>query len=122
MSDGNSYGAVSKAIQSLLPGAQFTLQNGDLNTLNWMDARPQPTVAQINAQISANATAQSNEDARMAAFDSDAGVIDLITRADTSTVAQIDSWLTANVTNLTQARTVLAAVIKLLALMYNGRK
>ncbi len=40
---------------------------------------------------------------------------DLIARLQTATPAQIDSWLTANVTNLVQARAVLAAIIKVLA-------
>ncbi len=40
---------------------------------------------------------------------------DLIARLQTATPAQIDSWLTANVTNLAQARGVLAAIIKVMA-------
>jgi hypothetical protein len=42
-------------------------------------------------------------------------VTDLLARIRHATVAEIDTWLTNNVTNLAQARTVLAAIIKLLA-------
>lgn len=37
---------------------------------------------------------------------------DLVTRLQSATPAQIDNWLTNNVTNLTQARAVLGAIIK----------
>jgi hypothetical protein len=47
-------------------------------------------------------------------FDAAPEVVDLITRAKNATNAQIDTWLTNNVTNLAQARTVLGALIKLL--------
>lgn len=40
---------------------------------------------------------------------------DLLNRAKTASSAQIDTWLTANVTNLAQARVVLGAIIKLIA-------
>ncbi len=40
---------------------------------------------------------------------------DIIQRLKTATPAQIDAWLLANVTNLTQARTVLGMIIKVLA-------
>lgn len=53
---------------------------------------------------------------RLSVFASDAGAQDLVNRLKTATVAQIDTWLTNNVTNLAQARTVLAAIIKVLAL------
>jgi hypothetical protein len=47
-------------------------------------------------------------------FNSSPETVDLIARARTATNAQIDTWLTNNVTNLVQARTVLGAIIKLL--------
>jgi len=40
---------------------------------------------------------------------------DIITRLQNATPAQIDTWLTNNVTTLAQARTVLGAIIKVLA-------
>lgn len=39
---------------------------------------------------------------------------DLIARLKTATPAQVDSWLTTNVTTLAQARTVLGSIIKVL--------
>lgn len=58
----------------------------------------------------------SAEQLRAATFVAQADRVDLISRLQTATPAQIDAWLTANVTNLAQARTVLGAVIKVLAL------
>lgn len=52
---------------------------------------------------------------RKSALSSDAGYIDLLNRAKTATPQQIDNWLTSNVTNLAQARSVLAAIIKIVA-------
>lgn len=40
---------------------------------------------------------------------------DLIDRLKTATPAQIDTWLTANVTTLAQARAVLGQILKVLA-------
>lgn len=45
--------------------------------------------------------------------------IDFVTRLKTATPAQIDTWLANNVTNLTQARTVLGQLMKLLATRIN---
>ncbi len=56
------------------------------------------------------------EAVREATITSDAGRVDLLSRLRTATAAQIDTWLTNNVTTLAQARTVLAAVIKVIAL------
>jgi len=52
---------------------------------------------------------------RVAAIKTDATYTDILARLQTATAAQIDAWLTANVTTLAQARTVLGAVIKYLA-------
>lgn len=55
------------------------------------------------------------DDARVAGIKADAAYIDLFNRAQTSTAAQIDTWFTANVTTLAQARQVLSAIVKILA-------
>lgn len=52
------------------------------------------------------------EQLRAATFASLPDRQDIITRLRTATPAQIDAWLTANVTTLAQARTVLGALIK----------
>ncbi len=54
------------------------------------------------------------EQLRTLSFVAQADRQDIISRLSTATPAQIDSWLTANVTNLAQARTVLGALIKVL--------
>lgn len=56
--------------------------------------------------------AKTEEQLRVEAFDAAPEAVDLATRARTATNVQIDAWLTANVTTLAQARTVLGAIIK----------
>lgn len=52
---------------------------------------------------------------RTLALKTDAGRAALLTLLQAATPAQIDAWLTTNMTSLAQARTVLAALIKLVA-------
>ncbi len=55
------------------------------------------------------------DDIRLAAIKADPAYIDLFNRARAATAAEIDAWFAANVTTLAQARGVLSAVVKLLA-------
>ncbi|HEY6022048.1 MAG TPA: hypothetical protein VIY48_19925 [Candidatus Paceibacterota bacterium] len=64
----------------------------------------------------ATAVTGDTEKARLAGMAADTGVQTLLSQAKTATVAQIDTWLTNNVTTLAQARAVLAAIIKVLAI------
>lgn len=59
----------------------------------------------------------SDEEIRLSSFTDDTSRKDLIARLNTASASQIDAWLTSNVTNLAQARTVLGAIIKALAMM-----
>ena len=52
---------------------------------------------------------------RLQQFLADPSQSDLLTRIQSATPAQIDTWLASNVTTLQQARTVLGAIIKVLA-------
>lgn len=52
---------------------------------------------------------------RLTGINADSNVLALLTQAQTATNAQIDTWLTSNVTTLAQARTVLGALIKIVA-------
>jgi hypothetical protein len=65
------------------------------------------------AQI-AGAAARAAERARKRALAEDPETIDLLMRLRTASPAQIDTWLTNNVTNLTEARTVLGMILKLI--------
>ena len=60
--------------------------------------------------------ANAQEEARRSTFRADGGRIDLLNRLRAATPSQIDTWLQNNVTNLSQARAVLAAIIKVIAL------
>lgn len=55
------------------------------------------------------------ETQRKAGLSADANVLALLTQAKTASNAQIDTWLTNNVTTLAQARTVLGALVKFVA-------
>jgi len=59
-------------------------------------------------------TIDADEVQREVDLDAAPEVLDLIDKAKNATNAQINNWLTNNITNLAQARTVLGAIIKLL--------
>lgn len=44
---------IVKAIRKLVPNAEFAVSNADLSTLVWTDARPQPEISQIQAELDA---------------------------------------------------------------------
>ncbi len=54
--------------------------------------------------------------ARVSALKSDAARADLLTRLQTATPAEIDSWLSTNVKDFASATTVLSSIIKALAI------
>jgi hypothetical protein len=56
------------------------------------------------------------EAARAETFRADSGRVDLLQRLRTATPAQIDTWVDTNVTSIATARTVLKAIIKVIAL------
>lgn len=69
--------------------------------------------------ITEDATKKAAIDAlktRKTAIEADADFIALLDKAKNASNAQINSWLTSNVTTLAQARTVLGALIKIVAL------
>lgn len=70
----------------------------------------QPTLQEVLDVIS------PPDSPRVSALKAAPDLVDLVTRLQAATPAQIDAWLTANMTNLAQARTVLGAVVKVLAL------
>ncbi len=76
--------------------------------------------ADVLALQTAQATAQAAAQAQQAADDADRGIV----RADAQvralvamTPAQIDAWMTTNVTNLAQARTVLTRLAQIVAVL-----
>ena len=59
----------------------------------------------------------ATENTRLSTFTTDADYTDLLDRLKTATAAQIDTWIDANVSNITQARAVFKKIIKVMALM-----
>lgn len=105
------------ALSSLRPGAQWSMNGPELSDIRWLDgAQTRPTDAEISAEVTRLASVQTAENARTAAIRADAGRADMLARLQSATPAQIDTWLTNNVTNLAQARTVLGTILKLIAL------
>ena len=49
------------AIQALVPGAEVTVQNNDINNINWLDSRTKPTNDAIQAKL---AELQANYEAK----------------------------------------------------------
>lgn len=102
---------LTEAILAVRPGAVWSLSGDTLDKLDWQDkVQAPPSQAEIDAIMT------NGPDQRRAALRADAGVQDLITRLQSASVAQIDAWITANVTTLPQARTLLATIVKLLAI------
>lgn len=76
-----------------------------------------PQVAIFNVVLAVhNPYAPTDEQIRLEDFTASTQVNDLLQRLKNASITQIDEWLIANVTNLTQARSVLAAIIKVLVL------
>lgn len=56
------------------------------------------------------------ENQRVASYRSDTSRIDLLQRLRSATPAQIETWVDTNASNLAQARNILKAIIKVIAL------
>lgn len=97
--------------QAGLLGLPFTwdTETGDVYD-ELLTPEQRATLAAVIAAHDPNAV--HPEDTRVGTFKNDATQQDLLNRLKTATPAQIDAWLTTNVTNLAQARTVLGAIIK----------
>jgi hypothetical protein len=105
---------VRDALVALRPGAQWALV-GDV--LTWLDTtQTQPTQTEIDNKIAELDAAAAAEVTRQSGINADSNLQQLLTQAKTSSVAQIDTWIANNVTTLAQARTVLAAIIKWIAM------
>jgi hypothetical protein len=104
------------ALQALRPGAQWVWNGSDYTGLEWLDeTQTKPTEQEITDKIVELNAAADAENIRINNFKNDAGQMDLADRLKNATPQQIDTWLTNNVTNLAQARTVLGAIVKFLA-------
>lgn len=108
---------IANALLVLRPGAEWILKGNDYTKIDWVDkVQTAPTLQEVTDQIAASATTDAAQASRLSDLSSDSGAALLLNQAKTATVAQIDNWLLANVTNLAQARSVLAAIIKVLAI------
>lgn len=106
-------------ISAVAPIDGVSVENPDIKSTWKVFFKASATALQkTNAQTVIDNYDYVTEDAadlqRLVDFSLAPETVDLIDRARTATNAQINTWLTNNVTTLAQARTVLGAVIKLL--------
>lgn len=106
-----------KAADPTIIGSALSIgADGSLGNLNTLTQAQQTTVASVIAAH--DPLKESAVQTRIDTFMADSSRADLITRLATATPAQIDTWLQNNVTTLAQARTVLGAIIKVIALNF----
>lgn len=105
------------ALKSLRPGASWTLNGDTLAGLVWHDlSQTRPSDAEITTEALRLQGVKDVQAARDITIRADAGRVDLMTRLQTATPAQIDSWIDANATNIAGVRTILKALLKAIAL------
>jgi hypothetical protein len=46
-----THNEIKKALQDLVPNAEYILSGVDYENIEWLDERPKPTMAKINAAI-----------------------------------------------------------------------
>jgi hypothetical protein len=108
---------IQQALLTLRPGAEWVLHGDTYAGLEWLDAvQTKPTEQEIVDEIAALDAAATAEATREADIRGDAGRVDLLNRLKTASPSQIDTWVDNNVTNIATARTVLKAIIKVIAL------
>ncbi len=108
---------IANALIVLRPGAAWVVHGDTYDDIEWTDqVQIKPTLQEVQTAVASLAIVAATEAARRTDIRADSGRIDLLNRLQTATPAQIDTWLTNNVTNLAQARAVLAAIIKVIAL------
>lgn len=113
---------ISEALAELRPGAQWKLNGDSYAGLTWLDGvQTKPTEVEVNATIVAQAAAATTDAQRLSGIAADPRTIATVSRLRTATAAQIDDYLTNNVTNLAQARTALGDIVKVLALYLQTR-
>jgi hypothetical protein len=106
------------AVHALRPNATWSVgDRNDYSTLVWKDViQTKPTQAEVTSMIATLQATDAAEQQRKSGISGDAQVAAMVSRLQTATSTQIDDYLTANVTTLAQARAVLGAVIKVMAL------
>lgn len=110
-------GRFAARVQALAPYTRGGKNPDGTWSFEWT---PEATQAQIDA---ANAFIASFDlaaevaarDARAQALQADQNVSDMLDRIQNATPAQIDTWLTNNMTNIAQARNIIGFILKAMA-------
>lgn len=108
---------LARALAQLRPGAEWAISGSKCADLQWLDkVQAKPTCTEIDAVIAGFPSADTAEKSRQDAIKGDVQRAALVQRLRTASNAEIDAWLASNVTNIAQARQVLGAILKLMAL------
>ena len=93
-------------------------QQNDVAQMGWIlqgGALVEPPPVPLTPEQQAAKDAAVAKKERLVTFNALLDTADLIQRLKAATPAQIDSWVDTNVTNLADARTVLKAIVKVMA-------
>lgn len=105
------------ALQVIRPGAQWTLRGPNYADLEWHDlVQAKPTQSEVANAIVSLQTSKSSEAQRQLGIRGDMQRATMLNRLSTATNAQIDNWVSNNVTNMAEVRTAIGMVLKLIAL------
>jgi hypothetical protein len=117
---------LNRAILSLRPGAQFSLQGETYDNLVWLDtALARPTRAEVNAEIARLDQLDTQESSRIIDIRNDATRSDMLAQLRAATPTQISNWVDnqINGTTVTAVRDQCRVVFKriLLAISLDNR-
>lgn len=105
------------AIQSIRPGAQWTIRGPNYSDLEWLDGgQAKPTQQEVTNAILAVQASRTSEAQRQAGIKGDMQRAAMLNRLSTASNAQIDNWVASNVTNLAEVRSAIGMILKLIAL------
>jgi len=98
---------IGNALTALRPGAEWTLSGNSYAGINWLDAvQTKPTQQEVTDQIAVLEAASGVESTRESGIVANTDYLDLVGKLKTMTPAQWQSYLTTNMTNLTEARVI----------------
>lgn len=109
----------AEALNRIRPGAVWSLERGDdYTTLRWDDTnQAKPTLQEYTAAVAAVEAEEANEATRDAAMVADVDRAAMVQQLRTATPAQIKAYINNNVTNLAEAKTMLARLALAVALL-----
>lgn len=113
---------IEAAIHALRPNATWALRGTIYSALDWKDTnQTKPSEAEVTAMMATLAAEAAADAQRRSGIAADPRTVATVNRLRTASAADIDNYLTANVTTLAQARVALGDIVKVLALYLQTR-